>query len=155
MGTGAGNAVAIGNSSGAVSISSSGFNISSNGIFQRGANNIDLASPNVTIQPFGAGLTIFDSISSCRSNASHSWQAIALTAGAVPWVCKGAAAQTAPLLKCVDSASSEQFGIGAAGQIRTNQSANATTPGSVVKKLQVFDSSGNSLGFIPIYDAIT
>ena len=34
-GNGAGNAVAIGNSSGAVSISSSGFNISSNGIFSR------------------------------------------------------------------------------------------------------------------------
>ena len=29
------------------------------------------------------------------------------------------------------------------------------TPGSVVKKLPVFDSSENSLGYIPIYDAIT
>lgn len=34
-------------------------------------------------------------------------------------------------------------------------SASATTPGSVVKKMEVFDAAGNSLGFLPIYDAIT
>lgn len=34
-------------------------------------------------------------------------------------------------------------------------SASATTPGSVVKKIQVFDGDGNSLGYVPVYDAIT
>jgi hypothetical protein len=87
--------------------------------------------------------------------AEQSFLALSGNPSVVALTAQGVASQTAPLLKCVDSASSEQFGIGAAGQIRTNQSANATTPGSVVKKLQVFDSSGNSLGFIPIYDAIT
>lgn len=31
----------------------------------------------------------------------------------------------------------------------------ATTPGTVVKKMEVFDASGASLGYVPIYDAIT
>jgi len=31
----------------------------------------------------------------------------------------------------------------------------ATTPGSVVKKIEVFDCAGNSLGFIPVYNTIT
>ena len=30
----------------------------------------------------------------------------------------------------------------------------ATTPGAVVKKIQIFDAAGASLGFIPVYDAI-
>lgn len=41
------------------------------------------------------------------------------------------------------------------GILCTDQSASATTPGTVVKKLQIFDLSGNSLGFIPIYNSIT
>lgn len=39
--------------------------------------------------------------------------------------------------------------------IGVGNSAAATTPGSVVKKAEVFDGSGASLGFVPIYDAIT
>lgn len=34
-------------------------------------------------------------------------------------------------------------------------SASATTPGSVTKKMEVFDASGSSLGFVPIYSSIT
>ncbi len=34
-------------------------------------------------------------------------------------------------------------------------SAAATTLGTVVKKVEIFDSTGTSLGFLPIYDAIT
>jgi hypothetical protein len=41
------------------------------------------------------------------------------------------------------------------GKIGTDQSAAATTLGSVVKKLQIFDNSGNSLGYIALYDSIT
>ena len=33
--------------------------------------------------------------------------------------------------------------------------AAATTPGSVAKKMQVFDETGASLGYVAIYDAIT
>jgi hypothetical protein len=31
----------------------------------------------------------------------------------------------------------------------------ATTPGTVVKKVEIFNAAGASLGFIPVYDAIT
>lgn len=30
-----------------------------------------------------------------------------------------------------------------------------TTPGTCVKKIEVFNSAGTSLGFVPVYDAIT
>lgn len=33
--------------------------------------------------------------------------------------------------------------------------AAATTLGTVVKKIEVFDAAGTSLGFLPVYDAIT
>lgn len=45
--------------------------------------------------------------------------------------------------------------VGHRGKIGTNQSAAATTLGSVTKKLEIFDNAGNSLGFIPIYGSIT
>lgn len=43
----------------------------------------------------------------------------------------------------------------AAAGIGVGNSAAATTLGSVAKKMEVFDASGSSLGFVPIYDAIT
>jgi hypothetical protein len=33
--------------------------------------------------------------------------------------------------------------------------ATGSTPGTVIKKVEIFDESGSSLGFIPVYDAIT
>lgn len=41
------------------------------------------------------------------------------------------------------------------GSPATNKAVSATAPGSVVRKLEIFNESGTSLGFIPIYDAIT
>lgn len=43
----------------------------------------------------------------------------------------------------------------AVGGIGVGNSAAATTPGTVTKKMEVFDAAGTSLGFVPIYDAIT
>ena len=43
----------------------------------------------------------------------------------------------------------------ATGGIGVGNSAAATTPGTVTKKMEVFDASGVSLGFVAIYDAIT
>lgn len=45
--------------------------------------------------------------------------------------------------------------VGHRGKIGTNQTAAATTLGSVTKKLEIFDNAGTSLGFIPIYGSIT
>ena len=44
---------------------------------------------------------------------------------------------------------------GAKDVLGVGNSASATTPGTVTKKMQVFDASGASLGYVPIYDAIT
>jgi len=41
------------------------------------------------------------------------------------------------------------------GGLGVGNSAAGTTLGSVVKKIEVFDENGNSLGFIPVYDSIT
>ncbi len=41
------------------------------------------------------------------------------------------------------------------GGIGVGNSANGTTLGTITKKMEVFDASGTSLGFVPIYDAIT
>ena len=43
----------------------------------------------------------------------------------------------------------------AAGGIGVGNSAAATTPGSCVKKIEVFDASGSSLGFLPVYSSIS
>lgn len=39
--------------------------------------------------------------------------------------------------------------------LAVNNSAAGSTPGTCVKKIEVFDVAGASLGFIPVYDAIT
>lgn len=41
------------------------------------------------------------------------------------------------------------------GGLGVGNSAAATTPGTVVKKIEVFDAAGASLGFIAVYNAIT
>lgn len=41
------------------------------------------------------------------------------------------------------------------GTLGVGNSANATTPGSCQKKIEVFDDAGNSIGFLAVYDAIT
>lgn len=41
------------------------------------------------------------------------------------------------------------------GSLRVAGSASATTPGSVVQKLRIEDTSGNTLGYLPIYSTIT
>jgi len=43
----------------------------------------------------------------------------------------------------------------AVGSLGVANSAAATTPGTVTKKIEIFDASGASLGFIAVYDAIT
>lgn len=45
-----------------------------------------------------------------------------------------------------------------AGKLGVGNAANASTipsPGTVVKKIQVFDAAGNALGFLPVYASIT
>ena len=41
------------------------------------------------------------------------------------------------------------------GTLGVGNSAAGSTLGNVVKKIEVFDDAGNSLGFLAVYDAIT
>src|SRR5579863_2242333 len=41
------------------------------------------------------------------------------------------------------------------GKLQVNDSAAASTPGSVVKKMPVYDENGNLLGYLPIYSSIS
>lgn len=43
----------------------------------------------------------------------------------------------------------------ATGGLGVGNSASATTPGSVTKKIEVFNAAGASLGYLAVYDAIT
>lgn len=61
-----------------------------------------------------------------------------------------------------DGFSTVKFSVsGSTGDIRTagnlgvGNSASATTPGNVTKKIQVYDAAGNSIGYLAVYDAIT
>lgn len=47
--------------------------------------------------------------------------------------------------------SNEEYGRA----LKVENSTNATTLGSVIKKVEIFNSSGDSLGFVPIYDSIS
>jgi hypothetical protein len=41
------------------------------------------------------------------------------------------------------------------GNLGVGNAAAATTPGAVVSKVEIFDASGSSLGFLPVYNTIT
>jgi hypothetical protein len=43
----------------------------------------------------------------------------------------------------------------AQGGLGIGNAVSATTPGSVVKKVQIFDNFGNSLGYLPVYSSIS
>lgn len=46
-------------------------------------------------------------------------------------------------------------GVFSVTKLGVGNSAAATTPGSVAKKIEVFDDAGASLGFIAVYDGIS
>lgn len=76
-------------------------------------------------------------------------------------VARGYASQTANIFEVQDSTSAVLASVTASGSLRiagtlgVGNSASATTLGTVTKKIEVFDAAGASLGFVPIYDAIT
>lgn len=44
---------------------------------------------------------------------------------------------------------------GSTGSLRVGNSASGSSLGSVVKKIEVFDAAGSSLGFVPVYNSIS
>lgn len=73
---------------------------------------------------------------------------------------KAAPSQTADFLRIVNESDAVLARMDVTGQMRAaslgvGNSASASTLGTVTKKIEVFDASGVSLGFVPVYDAIT
>lgn len=65
------------------------------------------------------------------------------------WVFAAAGTTTFPGTVTITGKVQATAGLG------VGNSAAATTPGNVVKKMEVFNAAGASLGFVAIYDAIT
>lgn len=58
-------------------------------------------------------------------------------------------------IRVTTKAGTEKFGVYGDGKIRTNQTASASTPGTVTARMPIYNASGTLVGYIPIYDAIT
>lgn len=86
---------------------------------------------------------------------NHRMGATADTPAAIPFAARAGAGQTANLLEVLSSGAAILFAIEADGDLRTSRTTAATTPGTVVRKLELFDAAGASLGFVPLYNAIT
>lgn len=75
--------------------------------------------------------------------------------GLIEWGAGGASGLDTNLYRSAANILKTDDKLVAVGGLGVGNSAAATTPGSVVKKMEVFDSSGASVGFVAIYDAIT
>ncbi len=62
---------------------------------------------------------------------------------------------TGPFFTCARGGGAVQFQIDFDGSVWTNQGFTATTPGSIVAAMPIYDATGTLLGYIPIYDSIT
>jgi hypothetical protein len=70
-------------------------------------------------------------------------------------IVKGASSQSANLQEWQDSSGNVKFAIEPDGDIRTAQTAAATSLGSVAAKLPIYNAAGTLVGYVPLYDAIT
>lgn len=75
--------------------------------------------------------------------------------GKIGLIVKGFSGQTANLMEVQDNSNAILFAIEADGDIRTSRTSAGTTPGTVTKKLPLYDAAGVLLGYVAIYDNIT
>jgi hypothetical protein len=99
-------------------------------------------------------------------SATRSVQIISQNSGQVPFVVKGASSQSVDLTRWQDSSSTTVAKVHANGDLTAQSiivsnklcvtnTSNASTLGSVIKKMPVYDGSGTLLGYLPVYDSIT
>jgi len=74
--------------------------------------------------------------------------------GGMVWGSGAGSTDVSLFRSAADKLKTDDMFIAALG-IGVGNSAAATTPGTVARKIQVFDAAGASLGFIPVYDAIS
>lgn len=62
---------------------------------------------------------------------------------------------TGPFIECERGGASVQFRVDFDGSLWTNQAFAASSPGSIVAAMPIYDASGTLVGYLPIYDSIT
>jgi hypothetical protein len=122
------------------------------------------ASPNISMKPAYAssdGLLLQDGVAGYTSSllafrtfTSTVNRATINGAGTISWGTGGAAIDTT-LYRAGAGVLQAGQKLTAIGGLGVGNSAAATTPGTVVKKIEIFDAAGVSLGFIPVYSTIT
>jgi hypothetical protein len=135
-----------------------GLQILDNSILRIASNDVSTITPNYASAD---GLLLQDGVSgyagkllAFRTFGSTQHAATITGAGLIAWGSGTAATDTtlrrsaAGVLQCGQK-------LTAVGGLGVGNSAAATTPGSVVKKIQVFDAAGASLGYIAVYSTIT
>lgn len=99
--------------------------------------------------------------SSIIEDVSSGWALFKANSGTVAKISFGDTASSAAMLKRNSTRLEARLGDDSAytqftcEKLGVNNSAAASTPGTVTKKIEVFDASGNSLGFIAVYDGIS
>lgn len=138
--------------------------------FNNAGNYVYMANRGVTISGVNGGLSmgVHDStiaqqvaataIAQIWSNTGYAGELRLNQSGVRTWTLRNTA--TSGILQ-FDNGDPLRVSLLADGKLIANvglgvgNSAAATTPGNVVKKIEVFDASGNSLGFLAVYDGIT
>lgn len=127
------------------------FGQSSDAEIARNAANQLFCNSEFKILRGGSGNTTFSTYVNGDSQGSR----FAVTAGGgMSWGSGSGAHDTTLYRNAADQLKTDDKFL-ATGGIGVGNSAAASTPGTVTRKMEVFDASGASLGFVPIYDAIT
>lgn len=127
---------------------------------------VELPSTVFTSNIFGslANITLAAGTSLCSIDSSNQFASgltITNNGNANNFIEKNVSGGSYPQIRIGDDASNANFtaepvsGVMGLSKLGVGNSAAATTPGTVTKKIQVFDQTGVSLGYIPVYDAIT
>lgn len=111
-------------------------------------------TPGKTAHYFGGNLIFsIDGNGLSVNSGRNTYYGAALLANTDGTTDIGSADGGVTLLRPRDYYGSRNIRIG--GNLGVGNSASATTPGTVVKKIEIFNATGTSLGFIPVYDTIT
>lgn len=110
---------------------------------------------------FGGGNYIHNISASGRTDATGGWSANGVASGSIAYESENGARwafstadASAYLARNAANVINTPGKLTATTGLGVGNSVSATVPGTVVKKLEIFDANGVSLGFIPIYDAI-
>lgn len=119
--------------------------------FSNGVSVFNVNKDGIVLEPFMATVP---SIVFRGRKAADSYDCVNLTGNALSFGPGNSALDTTLYRFNPAMLKSDQKILSTAG-LGVGNSAAAATLGSVIKKIEIFDNSGNSLGFLPVYNTIT